>query len=466
MKKHYILLSIALSFFFLNDNHSQTNNEILAAELDAFIENRMTQFNIPGLSASIVKEGQVVWSAAYGVANIQANTPVSLETEFTLASISKLFTATAIIKLMENGIIDLDEDINSYLPITVINPNFPDIPITIRQLIQHKSSLKDSENDLQLWDNLGDPFIDLETFCSSYFVIGGDLYNPNNFANTSPGNSSYWYSNAGFTLLGYIVQVQSELPFNIYCRQNILQNLDMNSAAWFYANSDTNDLAMPYSGNLNPFGYYSVPEYPAAMLKANILELSNFLISITKFGKYNSEEIISPESFQLMLPENMNDGFAWWGSDTWYGDPNGNYWSHGGYMNGVRTQINYYPSDSSGLIILTNGEGNYLTIQNKIESYIPLFDADGSTSIKKYNSPEIRIFPNPISESRQLNIAFENSISEIINLEIINLQGSVIRNVSNIKSPFKMSTDGFSPGIYFIHLNTEMDQFTEKIIIE
>lgn len=466
MKKLYILLSIALYFFFLNANHSQTNNEILAAELDEFIENKMTQFNIPGLSASIVKEGQVVWSAAYGLANIQANTPVSLETEFTLASISKLFTATAIIKLWENGIIDLDEDINNYLPITVINPNFPDIPITIRQLIQHKSSLKDSENDLQLWDNLGDPFIDLETFCSSYFVIGGDFYDPNNFANTSPGNSSYWYSNAGFTLLGYIVQVQRELPFNIYCRQNILQNLDMNSAAWFYANTDTNDLAMPYSWNLNPFGYYSVPEYPAAMLKANVLELSNFLISITQFGNYNGEELISPESFQLMLPENMNNGFAWWGSDTWYGNPNGNFWSHGGFMNGVRTQINYYPTDSSGLIILTNGEGNYLSIQNKIESYIPLFDADGSTSIKKFNSPEILIYPNPINQSKQIKIEFIDLKSGMYHLDLSNIDGRVFRERSNINSQIILDISGIPSGIYFINIKTDKQNFSEKIIIQ
>ena len=77
-----------------------------------------------------------------------------------------------------------------------------------------------------------------------------------------------------------------------------------------------------------------------------------------------------------MVPEDMNNGFAWWGKDTWYGDPFGNYWSHGGYMNGVRTQINYYPFDSTGLIILTNGEGNYTPIQNQLESYIPLFEVE------------------------------------------------------------------------------------------
>lgn len=62
--------------------------------------------------------------------------------------------------------------------------------------------------------------------------------------------------------------------------------------------------------------------------------------------------------------------------DTWYGDPSGNFWSQGGFMNGIPTQTNYYPNDASGLIILTNGKGNYLPIQNQIESNIHLFEVE------------------------------------------------------------------------------------------
>ena len=69
----------------------------------------------------------------------------------------------------------------------------------------------------------------------------------------------------------------------------------------------------------------------------------------------------------------MTNGLGWWGQDTWYGDSNGDFWSHGGYMNGIRTQLNYYPSDSTGIIILTNGEGNYSQIENKLEEYISYF---------------------------------------------------------------------------------------------
>jgi len=349
-------------------------NQTLSAQLDALIQAEIAQNNIPGLSASIVKNGQVVWKNAYGLAHIANNTPVTLQTEFTLASISKLFTATACAQLWEQGIIDIDTDINNYLPITIINPNHPTIPITVRQLLNHKSSLRDFESDLQLWDDIGDPIFSLDDFCGEYFVAGGNLYVASNWGSAQPGNASYWYSNAGFTLLGYIVQEASGMPFNEYVRENILDLLNMPTAGWFYSEVDIFDVAMPYNSSLAPYGYYSVPEYPAAMLKANINELSNFLIAYTQGGQFEGNALFNTNTFNSIVPQSMTNGFGWWGMDTWYGDPNGDFWSHGGFMNGVRTQLNYYPDDATGLIILTNGQGSYAQIQDTLEAYIPLFE--------------------------------------------------------------------------------------------
>ena len=318
----------------------QTPNSVLSAELDTFIQDQMVLNNIPGLSACIVKDNQVIWKAAYGTANFNTNLAVTTQTEFTLASISKLFTATACAQLWETGLLDIDTDINTYIPITIINPSFPNIPITVRQLLQHKSSLKDYESDLDIFQIIGDPNINLSDFSSMYFLQGGNYYNPNNFSSSSaPGLSQYWYSNAGFTLLGYIIQEISGLTFEAYCQLHILDLLQMNSAGWYYADIDSNDIAMPYDDMMNPYGYYSVAQVPAAMLKSNVEDLANFLLAYTQHG---------------------------------------NFWSHGGYMHGVRTQLNFYPIDSTGLIILTNGEGSYNAIQNKIESYIPLFNTNSS----------------------------------------------------------------------------------------
>lgn len=391
MKNAYLILLLFISF----NSNAQTNQQ-LAAQLDAFIQTEMSQNNIPGLAASIVKEGQVVWKNAYGLAHIANNTPVTLTTEFTLASISKLFTATACAQLWEQGLLDIDADINNYLPVTIVNPNHPTIPITTRQLLNHKSSLRDFETDLQLWVEQGDPIIDLATFCEDYFIAGGSLYDAANWGSAQPGNAAYWYSNAGFTLLGLIVQQASGMDFNDYVKQTILMPLNMPTAGWFYNEVDINDVAMPYNSQLNPYGYYSVPEYPAAMLKANIEELSNFLIAYTQAGVFGNNSLFNTTTFNSIVPANMTLGFAWWGTDTWYGDPTGNFWSHGGYMNGVRTQLNYYPDDETGLIILTNGQGSYAQIQDTLEAYIPQFETcDFATAI--VNPPNIIIDGTPSS---------------------------------------------------------------------
>ncbi len=98
-KKSLFFLCLFLSI----STRGQLSNEALGAELDQFILSEMSSKNFPGLSTCIVKENQVIWNGDYGIANFETNAPVGLETLFTVASISKLFTATACAQLLENG---------------------------------------------------------------------------------------------------------------------------------------------------------------------------------------------------------------------------------------------------------------------------------------------------------------------------------------------------------------------------
>ena len=444
---------------------AQTPNEILAAELDTFVLNQLTTKSIPGLSACIVKGDQVVWKAAYGTANFSTGTPVTLGTEFTLASISKLFTATACAQLWEDGLLDLDADINTYLPITVNNPSFPITPITARQLLQHRSSLHDSESDLQLWDAPGDPIYDLETFCVAYFVPGGSLYVASNFGSTAPGTSSYWYSNAGFTLLGYLVQEISGMPFNTYCQLNILAPLEMEDAGWFYAEVDSAGVAMPYTTSFVPFHYYSVPEYPAAMLKANVEELAHFLIAYTQKGTYKGIQLVHDTTFAALVPDDMMNGFGWWGTDTWWGDPTGNFWSHGGFMNGVRTQLNYYPDDSTGLIILTNGEGNYAEIQSELEAYIDLFEMESTTAVDEEAMVEVSIAPNPISPLSSVQIKMIPLSPASIFVRLTDVQGKTILEKNTTAHEFDLLLPPVPGGIYLLDVQIGDQWIQKKLLI-
>ena len=117
-------------------------------DLDRFILDGMKGAKVPGLAAAVVKDGNIIWTGAYGWANIENKTPVTNETLFQVASVSKPVTAFAIMQLVEQGLLTLDADINEVLPFPVRNPRHPKVPITLKHLLTHTSGIRDN------WDLL------------------------------------------------------------------------------------------------------------------------------------------------------------------------------------------------------------------------------------------------------------------------------------------------------------------------
>jgi CubicO group peptidase (beta-lactamase class C family) len=148
-----------------------------SVDIDSFITATMDTFHIPGLSACIVRDGEIIWKDAYGYADIDNNRQVTNSTLFKLASVSKPFTGTALMQLWDNGLFDLDEDINNHLPISVRNPYHPDNPITFRMLLTHTSSIVDNWTILTPLITWGaDSPIPLDSFLTNYLVPGGVYY--------------------------------------------------------------------------------------------------------------------------------------------------------------------------------------------------------------------------------------------------------------------------------------------------
>ena len=127
-----ILSTSSLSAQNLFEIASRSNNNIDqisaiddSAALDSLILAKMNQYHFPGLAACIVKDDQIFWKGNYGYANIAENKLVNDSTLFYIASVSKPFTGTAIMQLWEKGLLELDDDINNYLPFEVRNPKYP-----------------------------------------------------------------------------------------------------------------------------------------------------------------------------------------------------------------------------------------------------------------------------------------------------------------------------------------------------
>ena len=132
---------------------SEQQTNVLTANLDSLMLDSIiiaykNSQSIPGIATMIVKDNEVIWNKNYGYRNLQNQLPVEDSTLFLMASISKTILATAVMQLWENGMINLENNINNYLPpgFTVKNPFYPNDSITIKMLMIHTSSIQDDYN--------------------------------------------------------------------------------------------------------------------------------------------------------------------------------------------------------------------------------------------------------------------------------------------------------------------------------
>lgn len=436
---------------------------------DTFIQNEMQMENIPGIAACVVKGQEMVWSGAYGYSNIEDQTPVTTETLFTIASISKLFTATAIMQLVEDGLLDLDEDINTYLDYDIINPNFTNTSITTRMLLEHKSSLKDPESQMYNYWSEGDYGSDISSFIQNIITPTGNNYQGWYFSSENAPGTSQLYSNIGFTTLAVILEHITDIPYHQYVKENIFDPLCMDNTSFFYDDVGIDNVAMPYdweNGNHVPLGHYAIALYPSALIKTNVIELSRFLIAYTGRGTMDGVQILQSSIVDQLTPYDFNqDNLGWWNGTYWtftFHAPADEVWFHGGYMPGIRTRMNYYPSDSTGIIILTNGEGQYGWIEEQFAAEMSDFNTS-SPDVLPCNTTS-----SPLIENITQTI-FPNPSSGIIKFENTDFDSCTIYDLTGNKIPFIIGNNQEitinHKGIFIIEINTNRNKEFQKIII-
>jgi CubicO group peptidase (beta-lactamase class C family) len=184
---------------------------ILADRVDDYAHQFMTERHIPGAAIAVMKNGKVVKIKGYGVASLEHNVPVSTDTVFEIGSVSKQMTAAAIMLLVEEGKVSLDEKISAYLP------NTPESwrDVTVRHLLTHSSGIK-SYSSL-------DGFELLKRLNVADFI---KLLSPHPLEYI-PGERNI-YSNTGFSLLAYIIEARSGKPYIEFMRERIFRPLGMN----------------------------------------------------------------------------------------------------------------------------------------------------------------------------------------------------------------------------------------------
>jgi len=359
-------------------------------EIDDYIMDEMQTKHIPGLSASIVIDEEVVWQKAYGYANIEENKQVNNHTLFKIASVSKTLTATCLMQLYEQEYFDLYDPINDYLPFNVIHPTYPSTDITFHMLLTHSSGIND--NWAYLFNFVGDSPIPYQTFLEEYLVPGGLYYDEDdNFCNWEPG-SSWRYSNVGVALVGYLVEVISDVNFTAYTETFLFNPLDMNESGWYLRDLDENHIAMPYHWNgadYEPYGHIGWVDVPAGDLRTSPSQLINFLTMFINNGSYKSQVILNSATVEMMLtpqlPFNQNIGLIWWKSYI-----GGRIvWGHGGSDFGARAQMQFDPYTKIGVVVLTNGEVSPLQIVNKLFEFAESLPSNSPPTSPEINGPSV-----------------------------------------------------------------------------
>jgi len=364
--------------------------------LDEFFHDMVRNTPMAGVAACIIKGGIVVWADGYGWADIANKIPMTPDKVQNIGSISKTVTATAVMQLWEKGLFKLDDDVNDYLPFSVKHPRFPDEIITFRQLLSHRSAIKDGPAYDESYA-CGDPAISLETWVREYLTPDGQYYDEEkNFHVWKPGEDGEIpaepraYTNVGFGLLGYLVERISGVTFNDYTKTHIFEPLAMNESGWLINEIKLENHSIPYTyipeafkpdesesldslharyptrilrtwrdkdslfkkGSFRPHCFYSFPNYPDGLVRTSLNQHVHYLTAYMNNGEYNGKRILKEETVKLMLSDQHFDRGLCWNSYDF--DEKGKLWGHGGSDPGVNTLMLFREIDKVGVIVFTN----------------------------------------------------------------------------------------------------------------
>lgn len=336
--------------------------------LDLNIQAVMNEEHIPGVAACAVKNGAVEWMGTYGYANLEQNISVTSNIIFMLGSVSKIVTGIAFMQLVEIGHIDLDDDINDFLPFDVVHPDHPETTISPRMLLSHVSGIRDNWSVLGPLEVSGiDSPLSLEEFTQNYLTPAGTYYHTDNFNDAEPG-TEYDYTNVGSTLIAYLVEVVSNTTFEDYCQQNIFLPLGMNETSWFLENLENDMMAIPYlytGSGFTPYGHYSSAVYPCGFMRTSIRQQAQLLTVLMEGGTIGNTTILSNSTLQMMMTLHYPSIVTNYGL---YFQNSGVLWGHGGSGPGVTTRMFFYPEAHEGVIVMLNLE-NHAAV-NSIHNHI------------------------------------------------------------------------------------------------
>jgi len=338
------------------------------AAIDSLVAAKMEEAGLMGLAGSVFVDGREVWSKGYGRRDYLRTQPFTPTTPMLIASISKTFTGVAMMRLVAEGKLDLDADVNRYLPFRVRNPRFPDIPITLRMIATHTSSIADQWRIYRAsyhWG--GDSPVSLSEFITSYFAPDGYNYSADNYTTVPPGRARE-YSNIGAGLVGFIIERVTGERLDAYTQRHILTPLGMRSTGWFLRDLPTAELSTQFveqEGWAIPVPRYGLTTYPDGGVRSTVSDLSRFFQALLNHGEHAGVRILPAAQADEMtrfqfsgpaFPEGYGPGEGNSGL-FWRTRRNGEFIGHGGNDAGVQSLMLSTLNRRVAVVLFSNTSG-------------------------------------------------------------------------------------------------------------
>lgn len=328
--------------------------------LDRYIEKGLNDWQLPGLSIVIVKDGKVVWMKGYGVTNITTKEKVNENTLFFIASNTKLFTGTALAQLDFQQKLSLNDKITKYYPEYKLYEKTSTDLVSIKDMLCHRIGTKTFQGDFTFWNS---------ELTRDEIMKRMQYLKPVN-----PFRQDFGYCNSCFMTAGQIIPKVTGRQWEDYIMDSILKPLGMNNS---YTRSNgiekrVKNMATPYTTSFTetikevPFDHWDNLG-PAASIVSNVNDLSHWLLFQLDSGRYNGKQVMPWPVLQKTRDVNILTGsrkssiypvhFRGYGLGVFAADYNGRqvYWHTGG-AGGMVSNVCFVPEERLGIAILTNND--------------------------------------------------------------------------------------------------------------
>ncbi len=331
-------------------------------DFDAYVLRTMQDWKVPGAAIAIVKDGKVVLSKGYGLRDVKDNLPVTEQTLFPIASITKSFTVATLGTLSTEGKLDWDKPVREYLPDFRLSDDTLTVRVTPRDLVTHRTGLPRHD---ATWYRSG---LSREEMYARlrYLEPNRDL------------RREFQYNNLMFMTAGYLAGKLSGSTWEEAVQARIFDPLGMKSSGFDFGESfkSATDVAHAYRKDDNEVAR-EVPVYPgdkalgpAGVIVSNLTDMTQYLLMYLNRGKHGDQQIISPGDIRQMISPQMviqstdrdpEIGYLHYGMGFFVTTYRGHkYVQHGGNLDGFSLLISFLPDDNIGSVLLLNMDSSSL----------------------------------------------------------------------------------------------------------